>query len=106
MFAYIGLRGGVGFDGSQKYFVLDNVCDGLDLYALDDYSWLKTFRTTRPLFRKPFQVAFVERGTVAVVGSDQGLVHLFDVDGGLCIGTLRHNRGGLMQALAVCCRSR
>lgn len=93
--------GAVASDEINGHLLIDNACDGLDLFSLPDHKWLKHFPIGFRVARLPSQVAFAEHGKLAVCGSDHGVVRLFKVEDGGEIRPLRHGSPGLINRVAV-----
>lgn len=95
------VSGTVAVDEDKGHLLIDNACDGLDLFSLPDHKWLKHFAIGFRVARLPLQVAFAEQGNVAVCGSDHGVVRLFNVDDGTEMRRLYHGSPGLINRIAV-----
>ncbi|KAF8582871.1 hypothetical protein K439DRAFT_1350110, partial [Ramaria rubella] len=91
-------------DISVKYnqFVVDNATDGFDIHQMDNGAHICTLPTGIPKKRVPKQVTFGEDSQIIVVGSDHGIVYLFERESGRLITTLNHSADkGLVQTVAV-----
>lgn len=95
------IRANVAIDHNHGYFAVDNVNKGFSLYSLEDMEFLREFSTGSPTRRFPKQVEFCEDGRVLVGGSNHGTIYVFDRKTGLVVDTLRHEEGGLSQAVTV-----
>ena len=94
-------RGSIGVSHRRNLFVVDNANGGFDLRDLGSGGYLRTFPTGRPTRRLPKQVAFGERTKVIVGGSDHGNAYVFDQKTGVLREVLHHQKGGLVQTIAV-----
>jgi outer membrane protein assembly factor BamB len=77
------------------------VGNGFDLYNLDTAEFVRTFPTKDPKETYPKGVAFVDRARAVVGGSDHGLVYIFQRKTGHLIDTLKYERRGGVETLAV-----
>lgn len=93
-------RSTVACNEERGLVLIDNACDGLDLFTLPDHKWAEHLPTGARTIHFPLGVAFAESGTVAVGGSDCGLVHVFDLER-MESWHLRHGARGLVQKVVV-----
>lgn len=99
-----GSSSSIAFDSQSRYFLMDNGSEGLNLYSLIDFTWIKTFPAvsiSNALIRYPMQVAFSEGDSMVVVGDNDGNLRVFDVQDGMEVGSFRHSKQGSVQSVVV-----
>jgi len=77
---------------NEKFFLVDNLCTGFDLYNL---------ARTSPIRRYPVPTSrhfvkagvFAENSSLAVCGSDHGKVYIFEVGSSETTQVLQHGNG-------------
>lgn len=89
-----------------------SVDEGNDLFAawigphastfkLSNSEAVRTFEGEDSLYGNTKQVSFAENGSILVVGSDHGVVEVFEVGSGNCVQRLAFPRTAAVQYVAV-----
>ena len=86
-------RGSASFCDQKKQVLVDNLRDGYDLYRFERRYPTHSFKVPTQPFAIAKQVVFAEESTLAVGGSDNGLVHVFRIASGEEVQTLKHGEG-------------
>ncbi|KAJ7437531.1 WD40-repeat-containing domain protein [Mycena latifolia] len=70
--------GDAAVDTRRGAVCIDDTESGAILYRLDDHQRIKTFPIPRTKEKRPRQVRFVDDSKAIVIGSDHGIVYIFD----------------------------
>lgn len=75
--------------------------DSIRLFSSKGGSTADEFFTNTPVKRVPKQVAWAEQDSTLVVGSDIGVVYVFDVETGKQVDRIHHCKYSFVQVIAV-----
>ena len=88
-------------DDRRVTICIDDANSGAILYRLDDHERLKTLPVPNYKSRRPRQVRFADDSKAIVIGSDHGMVYVFDRRDGQVIDKLALKNPGWVQTIAV-----
>ncbi|KAF7339056.1 WD40 repeat-like protein [Mycena venus] len=97
----IGVRiGDATVDNRRTAVCIDDIDFGAVLYRLDDHQRVKTFHVPNE-DKRPRQVRFVDDSKTIVIGSDHGVIYVFDRRTGIAIDKLTVKGMGWIQTIAT-----
>ncbi|KAJ7241236.1 hypothetical protein B0H12DRAFT_1237114 [Mycena haematopus] len=97
-----GLIGDVDVHSRKGLFCIDDPHQGVAIYRLDDHRRVKTMEVKRTREHpRPRQVCFSEDGGSVVIGSDHGVVYVFDRWTGETVGELETGDANWVQTVAA-----
>ena len=86
---------------AKRHLIVDCLSDSIRMYTASGESTIHEYFTDAPLRRVPKQVRWAEDDRVVVVGSDKGLVYVFDVETKEKIEVIHHSQNSMVQTIAV-----
>jgi hypothetical protein len=82
-------------------FCIDDPAQGAALYRLQSGAKVKTYPVKKTRNMRERQVVFAEDCSLIVIGSDHGIVYVFDRRSGNILDKLEVSRGNWVQTITV-----